>query len=91
MVKESNLTFLVKAGAKTNTIQEILEDGKVKVQVKSPAKEGRANHELISFLSSLLSVPKTSITIKSGQRSRQKVLSFSTLGKMEVLDILGRN
>jgi hypothetical protein len=44
----------------------------IKVSVKAPPLEGRANDECIDFLSALLGFPKTRFKIKSGEQSRHK-------------------
>ena len=44
----------------------------IKIAVKSPPVEGRANEECIEFLSFILDLPKRQIEIKSGQHGRRK-------------------
>ncbi|HCG98361.1 MAG: YggU family protein [Candidatus Aquicultor primus] len=44
----------------------------IKISVKAPPLEGRANDECIEFLSALLGFPKKHFTIKSGEQSRHK-------------------
>lgn len=48
----------------------------LKLKLAAPATEGKANAELISFLSKHYKVPKSSITIESGEKSRFKLVSF---------------
>ena len=49
-------------------------DNSLKIKLNVPPIEGKANEKCIKFLSKLLGVPKTSITIISGEKSRNKVL-----------------
>ncbi|MCK4643194.1 DUF167 domain-containing protein [bacterium] len=51
-------------------------DGVIKVYLNSPPADGKANKELIQYLSGELSIPKTSITIIKGASSRDKVLEI---------------
>jgi len=44
----------------------------IKIAVKSPPVEGRANDECIELLSKVLALPKRQLAIKSGQQSRHK-------------------
>ena len=44
----------------------------IKVAVKAEAKDGRANSELITYLSKLLAVPPKRVSITSGQTSSKK-------------------
>lgn len=53
-------------------ISATAEDG-LKLRLDVPPVEGKANAKCIKFLSRLLDVPKTSITITSGEKSRNKV------------------
>lgn len=57
----------------------------VKVAVKSPPVEGRANEECIDLLSSVLGLPKRQLAIKSGQRSRQKNIFIEQATPEEVM------
>jgi uncharacterized protein (TIGR00251 family) len=47
-------------------------DGSVLIRLAAAPVDGAANDELIAFLSDLLDVSKRSITIISGEKSRQK-------------------
>jgi len=46
----------------------------LKVRLKAPPIEGRANRELIEVLSHELNIPKDRIEIISGKRSRNKLV-----------------
>lgn len=46
----------------------------LKIKLDVAPVDGKANEKCIKFLSKLLGVPKTSITIISGEKSRNKVL-----------------
>jgi uncharacterized protein (TIGR00251 family) len=47
-------------------------DGVPKLRLAARARDGEANDELVRFLSRSLRVPRTSIEIVSGSRSRRK-------------------
>ena len=47
------------------------------VRLNAPPVDGAANEELVSFIASLLDVPRTAITILSGRRSRHKRLRIA--------------
>ncbi|PCJ83529.1 MAG: YggU family protein [Flavobacteriales bacterium] len=53
---------------------EIIADaqGNIKVKIKAPPVDGKANKELINFLSDIFDAPKSQIEILSGQTSRHK-------------------
>jgi uncharacterized protein len=54
-------------------ISGIIEES-LKIKLDVPPVEGKANEKCIKFLSKLLGVPKTSITIISGETSKNKIL-----------------
>lgn len=49
-----------------------LHDGHLKISVQAPPIEGKANSQLILFLSKLFSVPKSAVRLQQGSRSRYK-------------------
>ena len=61
-----------------------IHDGAVRIRLTAPPVEGAANEALISFLSSVLRVPKRDIELVSGQTARNKVVSVSGLSAEEV-------
>lgn len=67
----------VKPNSKQQKIEE-LPDGSIIVCLKSPPVDGKANEELIKLLAAKFKVRKSSITIKSGISSRQKLVEINT-------------
>jgi len=61
----------------------------LRLSLTSPPVEGRANQACIEFFAKLLKVPRSSVTIASGQASRQKVIRVSRLSAEEVRKRLG--
>jgi len=86
-IQESSgsVTFAVKVHprAKKNAITGEL-GGALKLSLTSPPVEGRANEACIEFFAELLKVPRSSVTIASGQSSRNKVLRVAGLSAAEV-------
>lgn len=68
----------VKPNAKQQKIEE-LADGSLNVNLKSPPIDGKANEELIKLLAKNFDVPKSSIRIKSGANSRQKLIEIDDI------------
>ena len=69
------VTFAIKVHprARKNSITGELGDA-LKLSITSPPIDGRANQACIEFFAKLLKVPRSSITIASGQSSRNKVM-----------------
>ena len=51
----------------------------LKVALTAPPVEGRANEACIRFLAEFLKVPRSSITIASGQSTRNKIIRIAGL------------
>jgi len=49
-------------------------EGAVKIRLRAPAVENRANEALIEFLARVLRIPKSAVRIQGGERSRTKSL-----------------
>jgi uncharacterized protein (TIGR00251 family) len=83
------VTFAVKAHprAKKNAITGELGDA-LKVSLTTPPVEGRANEACIEFFAKLLKVPRSSVTIASGQSSRNKVIRVAGVNGQYVRDRL---
>jgi hypothetical protein len=60
-------------------------DGVLRVKIVAPPVEGKANKELIAFLSQKLGVSKGSLTIIKGHTSRNKVIAIDGLSQEQVL------
>ena len=84
------VSFAVKvhARAKKDAITGELGDA-LKVSLTTPPVEGRANEACIEFFAKLLKVPRSSVTIASGQASRNKVIRVDGLTADELRKRLG--
>ncbi len=60
-------------------------DGVLRVKVSAPPIKGKANRELITFLSRLLGVGKDSVNIIKGHTTRNKVVAIDGLSREEVM------
>lgn len=54
---------------------EVLEDGTILVKVNAPPAEGRANERVIELLAHHLGLPKSSLELIGGHKSKRKVFS----------------
>ena len=83
-------TFAVKIHprGRKNAITGELGDA-LKLSLTAPPVEGRANQACIEFLANLLNLPRSSVTIASGQNSRRKVIRVSGVSADVVRKRLG--
>lgn len=66
------LWIKAKPNAKVSRVTRWLDEKTVEIAIHAPPKEGKANGELIRFLSEKLNIPKSSIEIVSGQMAKLK-------------------
>lgn len=65
--------ILAKPGAKQNQITDSSPEG-IGVQIAAPPVEGEANTELVKYLSKVLGVRKSDVSLDRGSKSRNKVI-----------------
>ncbi len=73
--------------ARKNAITGELGDA-LKVSLTTPPVDGRANEACIEFFAKLLKVPRSSVTIASGQTSRNKVIRIAGVTAQQVRERL---
>jgi uncharacterized protein (TIGR00251 family) len=87
---EAGVTFAVKVQprAKKDAITGEFGDA-LKLALTAPPVDGRANAACIEFFANLLDVPRSSVTIASGETSRRKVIRVVGLSAEEIRRRLG--
>ena len=83
------VTFAVKIHprAKKNAISGEVGEA-LKLSLTAPPLEGRANQACIEYLAKLLKLPRSSVTIASGQTNRYKVIRVAGVTGQYVRDRL---
>jgi uncharacterized protein (TIGR00251 family) len=79
----------LKPKAKSNRC-EIGNQNILEIAVTSPPVDNKANDHLQKFLSELLKIPKSSISIIKGHQSRNKAVAIEGLSQQSVFDRLGK-
>jgi uncharacterized protein (TIGR00251 family) len=77
------ISIQVHPGAKKNAILRF-QDGVWHMKIAAPPVEGKANKELTEFLSVVLEVSKSRITIEKGTTSRKKLITVEGVTEAEV-------
>lgn len=82
------LTLFIQPKASKN---EIIgpHNGALKVKIMAPPVDGKANAELVEFLSEILGIPKRQIEILKGETGRNKSVEITGLTAEEVSIKLG--
>jgi hypothetical protein len=81
------LTLRVTPRASRTEIAAV-EEKWIKVRLKAPPVDGKANQELINFFSKLLRVSKSAVEICTGESSRLKRIRIKGLNPSDFLRII---
>lgn len=82
------LKLLIQPNAKKNELVG-LHNGALKVKIAAQPVDGKANAELVEFLSEVLEIPKRQIEILKGETGRNKSVEITGLTEEEVSAKLG--
>jgi uncharacterized protein (TIGR00251 family) len=76
------IVFAVKVHprARKNAITGVVGDA-LKLALTAPPVDGKANQAVIEFFSDLFAIPRSSVTIASGETSRNKVIRIVGMSK----------
>jgi len=80
------LTVHIQPNAKKNEIVKWLDETTVKIKIAAPAKEGKANKELIDFLAKTWKVSKSSVEIVRGTTTKMKQITIYSTSSIPPFD-----
>ena len=83
------LTIRVQPRASKDEVAGV-HDGALKIRLRAPALEDRANEALCEFLAQLLKTPKSAVRILSGHRSRNKRVEIRGVTEQQVHALVTR-
>lgn len=63
-------------------------NGALKIKIKAPPIDGKANAEIINYLSEVLSIPKKNISLEKGETGRNKRVRIKMLAAEDLRNIL---
>jgi hypothetical protein len=84
------ITVFAKPGSSTNQVTEVAHDA-VHVQIAAPPVDGEANAELVKYLSKVLGVRKSDVSLDRGAKGRNKVVAVSGIGVEAAIAALRRD
>jgi uncharacterized protein (TIGR00251 family) len=86
------ISFAVKVHprARKNAITGAVGDA-LKLALTAPPVEGKANQAVIEFFADLFQIPRSSVTIASGETSRNKVIRIAGVSKAAAEQRLAEN
>ena len=88
MISRMKLEVQITANASRNEIAGWL-SGRLKIKVKAPAVEGKANAELLRFLAERLDVRANQLRIVRGETAKKKTLEIVGVDAAQLQQMLG--
>ncbi len=88
--EQSKIAAHIQPNASQNEVVGF-KDGVLQVRIAAPPVKGKANQELIKFLSNVLGVSKSNLTIEKGITSKKKTVVIRGLGQEQVARLLERH
>ena len=85
----ASLNIRVQPNASQNKVTSYV-DGVLHIRIAAAPVHGKANQELIKFLSKVLGVSKSNLSIKKGAASRQKVVAVEGLSQADAEAVIGK-
>jgi uncharacterized protein len=79
----TTLKVRVIPNARCNELTAIVRD-ELRIKIHAPAQDGKANAETIRFLAEILDCQKSKITIKRGDKARDKTIEIMGISREEV-------
>lgn len=78
------ITVRVTPRARKTEFGGVLEDGTLRIRIKEPPVEGKANKALLAYLAKVLGIRKNQIEIVAGQKGLDKIISVDNMTAEEV-------
>lgn len=86
----AKLNIRVQPGASKNTISGYKE-GVFNIKITTQPEKGKANESLIKYLSNLLGVSKSNISIQKGAASRNKLIIIQGISTSNAISLLANS
>ncbi len=84
---QAKIAVQIHPGAAKNEITGVQNDV-IRIKIAAPPVKGKANKELIDYLSRLLDISKDRLNIIKGHTSKNKLISIDGLSRGEILEKL---
>ena len=75
----------VQPGAHKNEVLGFQEDA-LRVKIAAPPVAGKANRALVAFLSEVMGIRNSDITIEKGETARRKVVGITGVTKAQIIE-----
>ena len=85
------ITIRVTPRSRSDEISGIMDDGTINIRLRHPPVDGKANHALLKFLSTILGVKASQIEIVAGHSGKNKLISIIGITPDLVEEIIREN
>ncbi len=86
--KDVLLSIRVAPNAKRSGIEGIWQESMLKIALRAPAVDGKANEALIDFLSNFFHIKKRAIIIVRGETAREKTILLQNCNQSDIQQII---
>jgi len=88
-VERNTVTFWLRAKPRSSRERLTIDgSGELRLEIHAAATEGKANEACVEFLACALHLPKSSISIVSGERSKRKLMRVVATDPQQVVSRL---
>ncbi len=84
---EAKISVRVHPNAAKNEVVNFT-DRILQVRISAPPVKGKANRELIAFLSQILDIGKSKVSIIKGHSSRHKIIAIDGMSQQDIMERL---
>jgi uncharacterized protein (TIGR00251 family) len=91
MVEREQIRIVTRVQPNASRNQALgFKNGVLHIRIAAPPTKGKANHELIKFLSDILGVNKSNLIIEKGMTSQTKTIAIKGLQQKQAMRQLGK-
>jgi uncharacterized protein len=87
-MEETNIFDIAVSPKSSRSMISLGPGNSIKVYLNAPPVDGKANAELVSLFSKKLKIPKSNITIVSGEKGKKKRIAIKGLSREAILEKL---
>lgn len=88
MKKEKSVLLTLKVIPRSSITKLEKSNNEIKLKIKSPPVDGKANKEIIEFFSDLFSISKSNVIIEKGTISRHKTIRLIGVDENDISNII---
>jgi len=90
-LSKNSLNILVQIQPKSSRNEIVgIHDGRLKIKIKAPPVDGKANESLIEFLAKTFKISKSNIEILKGHTSKLKTIKLLGVNENTYRSIIGK-